>query len=104
MFSMGNVHLQRGQLEQARDCYTRSLGPFRELGNAYQEAAALTNLGAAAVNQGRFDEAKDLIANALYIKKELGDRQGVANALAFSPTLTFTKESMRMRWQSMGRF
>ena len=96
MFSMGNVHLQRGQLEQARDCYTRSLGPFRELGNAYQEAAALTNLGAAAV--------KDLIANALYIKKELGDRQGVANALAFSPTLTFTKESMRMRWQSMGRF
>ena len=45
MLVIGEIHVQRGDLGQARSFFERAIDVFREVRAAYDEAGALTHLG-----------------------------------------------------------
>jgi DNA-binding SARP family transcriptional activator len=54
---LGIVHLRRGRLGMAADCYRRDLEICRRIGWPAAAAVALGNLGKCAYQHGRYDEA-----------------------------------------------
>ncbi len=79
--------LQQGHLIQARanqtarTVYGLSLELFRELGDRWGAASALTGLGAAAQTVGDFAAVEQHWLESLTISRELGDPLGTARAL-----------------------
>ena len=78
---MGDVHLARGQLQEARDLYTRAVEPYRRAGDRAGEAIALSNLGLTSRKLGDAAGALDGYRQALAVWTELGDGEERAKAL-----------------------
>ncbi|MBO9539096.1 tetratricopeptide repeat protein [bacterium] len=74
--NLGNVHLDRGDWEEADRCYHESLGYYRKLKLPDREASLENNLGNLAANRGDFREAEAHHARALALRNQLGDRFG----------------------------
>ncbi len=68
----GVLAIQRGQAAQARALFAQSLTFAREKNDRFLEATALLNLGAASLNEGHFDEAKDESDTAYQAAEALG--------------------------------
>lgn len=74
--NLGNVHLDRGDWDEADLCYRESLGHYRKLEAEDREAALENNLGNLSANRGDFREAEAHHARALSLRSHLGDRFG----------------------------
>ncbi len=79
---LGNVYVDLGQFEQAGSLLEEGLELRRQLygprGSEY--GAGLRDLGEARQFEGRQEEARDLLAEAIEIAREAGDERSVANA------------------------
>jgi tetratricopeptide (TPR) repeat protein len=76
---LGMTAQDRGQLDEADDCYRKALTIEEELGNRHQMAYTYHQLGRTAQDRGQLDEADDWYRKSLTIKEELGDRPGMAS-------------------------
>jgi tetratricopeptide (TPR) repeat protein len=79
--SLGCIHLDKGDWEQAGACFEHSVECFREVFNPPGEAMALGNLGLARSHQGEFDEGRRLGLIAVELSRKSGYRRGVAQNL-----------------------
>jgi tetratricopeptide (TPR) repeat protein len=70
--TLGYAHHGLADHHQAATCYQRALGLFRELGDRYNEATTLTNLGDAQLSAGDASAARRAWAQALRILDEIG--------------------------------
>ena len=78
---LGNLALDLGDHEGARQPFEESLALRRSLGDRRGTAASLTGLGLALAERGDHDAARDLHEQSLTLQRELGDRRGEAIAL-----------------------
>ena len=72
LLHLANVASARGNPEDARDLYERSLDAFVEAGNRVGEAHALIGLGLIATDLGNYPEAEDRFAAALGLRDAAG--------------------------------
>ncbi|WP_431683783.1 tetratricopeptide repeat protein [Kitasatospora sp. KL5] len=92
--NLGLALQEVGRFDDAIDAHNRAADIFTDLGNRhgkgqalnnlgdrYSEGSALTNLGVALMEVGRFDDAIDAHNRALAIYRDLGDRHGEGSAL-----------------------
>ncbi|MGN6483703.1 MAG: tetratricopeptide repeat protein, partial [Thermomicrobiales bacterium] len=82
MNNHGNLLLELGQLDVARDRYTRSRALYEEIGNREGIADELNNLGLVAMLQGEFAEAKAILEECLALRRDLDDRSSLPTALS----------------------
>ena len=78
---LGYAQAARGQLDEARRAYTRSLTISRNLGDPAGEAMALNNIGAICERQGELDAALGYYREALALRENLGAHEDVAETL-----------------------
>jgi tetratricopeptide (TPR) repeat protein len=76
----GNNHFHHDRAA-ATDCYLHSLKIYRDLGNDWGTAKALSRLGFVAHHGGNFQEAVETYSESLELNRKLGDPRGIANAL-----------------------
>jgi tetratricopeptide (TPR) repeat protein len=81
MRAQGVVAVERGQMEEARTLFARSLTFAREKGDRFLEATALLNLGLSSLNEEHFDEAVDSTSEAYRISREIGAESVATKAL-----------------------
>jgi tetratricopeptide (TPR) repeat protein/transcriptional regulator with XRE-family HTH domain len=74
-------YLDAGHPAEAVTVHTHARRAARQIGDRTAEASALTNLGGANCDQGRYLEAADDHQQALAIYRQTGDRIGQARAL-----------------------
>ncbi|MBD3160865.1 MAG: tetratricopeptide repeat protein, partial [Candidatus Eisenbacteria bacterium] len=72
---------ERGNLDEASECFARCLDLARTIPDRPLEARALACLGTIAMTQGRTDEARDRFDRALSIRTEAEDLLGQARSL-----------------------
>lgn len=80
--NLGNVHTDRGALDQAEEQHTKALEIDRQIGNRPGEAQDLGNLGDVYRRRGDLDKAEKHHKKALHIHRETGNRLGTANQLS----------------------
>ena len=78
---LGYAHTVLGALDQARECFNRSLTLSQQLGDPVGEAAALNNLGAILEREGKYEEAQAYYERSLHIRETLGVREDIADTL-----------------------
>ncbi|MGC4108045.1 MAG: tetratricopeptide repeat protein [Thermomicrobiales bacterium] len=82
MNNHGNLLLELGQLDLARDRYTRSRELYEQIGNREGLADELNNLGLVAMLQGEFADAKVILEECLELRRSLGDWSALPTALS----------------------
>lgn len=75
---MAHIHLQRGELEQARTLFEQSLQLKQEAGDMRGSAVSLSNLANICLDQGDADTAEQLLHQSLFLYQHLQDLQGGA--------------------------
>lgn len=75
---MAQIHLQRGELDQARTLFEQSLQLKQEAGDMRGSAASLSNLANICLEQGDADRAEQLLHQSLFLYQHLQDLQGGA--------------------------
>lgn len=75
LFRIAEVEHRRGQLEEATELYRQAQPLFAAAGNARGEMLCIGNLGMAARQQQRFDEARALLHEALQRAQAAGERR-----------------------------
>lgn len=80
--SLGSIHAQLGQHQEALDNYTLGTTLSRELGERHHEGSCLGNMGLAYQQLGEDEKAEECFQEVLEIMKEVGDhvREGFALA------------------------
>ena len=81
LHNLGNLVLEQGDLVQAWQRYTESLGQYRASGITNRVAYALNNMGLVARYQGDLDAARSLLKESLAVSRQLADRPGMAETL-----------------------
>jgi len=71
----------RGYLSEGREHLARALGREAAQGRTAERAKALNEAGALSYSQGDYASARALLDESLSIRRELGDRQGIAWSL-----------------------
>ncbi|MET7952185.1 BTAD domain-containing putative transcriptional regulator [Micromonospora sp. NPDC005324] len=79
--NMGEIHLMRGQTEEAVDCWRQALDINRRGGDAITQVTNLTNLGRAYEKLGEYDRSVEHHSDGLAIARELRSERGAATAL-----------------------
>ncbi len=80
--NLGNVYSLQSDWQKASDCYEKSLGIFRELGDNPGIAKAMGNLANVYSRQGDWVKASDCYQQSLDIFRELKDSYGEGQTLA----------------------
>lgn len=80
--NLGNVYSLQSYWQKASDCYEKSLGIFRELGDNPGIAKAMGNLANVYSRQGDWVKASDCYEQSLDIFRELKDSYGEGQTLA----------------------
>ena len=80
--NLGNVYSLQSDWQKASDCYEKSLGIFRELGDNPGIAKAMGNLANVYSRQGDWVKASDCYEQSLDIFRELKDSYGEGQTLA----------------------
>jgi tetratricopeptide (TPR) repeat protein len=78
--SLGNIHAQRKEFDQAAKAFGQSRELFEQSGYARGETVAVCNLGRLALDMGDVDSAETLLTEALTEAREMED--GELSALA----------------------
>jgi tetratricopeptide (TPR) repeat protein len=80
--NMGNVLLDQGRFDEALEAYWEDVRISRESDppHRFNEAIALSNIGAALGNAGRYAEAIPHLQLSLSIRREINDAPGIASA------------------------
>jgi tetratricopeptide (TPR) repeat protein len=76
--NLGMTLRDRGDYDDARDCFQEALSMRQEIEDADGVSRTLNNLGQLASAQGDAEAAVELHTRALEIRRGLGDRHGVA--------------------------
>lgn len=76
----GAAHFEQGELDDARQAFTRAMEQGREEGDDAVVARAMNNLGAIANIEGKWAEAMALYNLAVSVHQRLGNRLGLAEA------------------------
>ena len=76
----GRIHILRGELDEAVDCYKRVLEVAIEINFNQAEAAALGNLGLIYMDRGELDKAEEMHKKALEIDEKNGRLEGMASS------------------------
>jgi tetratricopeptide (TPR) repeat protein len=71
---LGAIHWVRGELEEARSLFEKSLAIARDTGHPYMEGGGLYNLGAVLHELGRLGEARQLYERGLELLRRIGNR------------------------------
>ncbi|MEN3309232.1 MAG: hypothetical protein V7603_5434 [Micromonosporaceae bacterium] len=80
LINLGNIARREGNPAQARQCLLEALPLARDLGDRYLLAWVLVSLGLVAVRDGDAG-AHPLLHAGLLLRRDLGDREGMAVAL-----------------------
>ncbi len=80
--NLGNVYSLQSDWQKASDCYEKSLGIFRELGDNPGIAKAMGNLANVYSRQGNWVKASNCYEQSLDIFRELKDSYGEGQILA----------------------
>ncbi len=75
------MHLERGELIEARRLYNESLEISKKLGDQSGIAQTLSGLGRLAQDAGKVEEARRLYGESMEISRRLGHKSGVADNL-----------------------
>jgi tetratricopeptide (TPR) repeat protein/transcriptional regulator with XRE-family HTH domain len=78
---LASAHHQRGNHQQALDCYRQALDLARDLDDRRTLARATANLGRLHFELGRYGEASDCYQQSRDLFRALGDRPGEADSL-----------------------
>ncbi len=73
---LGRLSEGRGDIDEARECYTRVLDGSRAIRNPYSEADALNNLGGLEFSYGDPSAAREYYRQALDLQLRSGNRAG----------------------------
>ena len=76
---LGDLAMQRGQLDEAHDCFTRSKTTYKRIGSALGEANTDQVLGNLAIRRDQLDEAHDCYTRAKITYQRIGNALGEAN-------------------------
>jgi signal transduction histidine kinase len=79
--AMGTIYEYFGDTENAVDSYKKSIAASRKVNDPNLESNAYNPLSGIYLNQGRIDEAKELIDLSVELKKAHGDYRGLGFAL-----------------------
>lgn len=85
------AHLQKEEIEEAKNTATEALGLFRQSGDTVMEATALRIVAKAHVAGLAYADALQAANAALKIFKQLGHRKGEASALSMAATVSTAK-------------
>ena len=77
----GNAYYNQGQLDQAKESFTRSLSIREEIGDKEGISASLLNIGNIFRKKGENEQALEHLNRSLRIKEEIGDERGIAICL-----------------------
>jgi diguanylate cyclase (GGDEF)-like protein len=80
LINLGNIARREGNLAGARRCLLEALPLARDLGDRYLLAWVLVSLGLVAVRDGD-PHGEALLRGGLLLRRDLGDREGMATAL-----------------------
>lgn len=78
---IGQIHLTRGRLEEARKAYDHALAAYDRAGDSHGKAIVFVELGVTSRRSGKVEEALDYYRSALPILHEAGDVGEEANTL-----------------------
>jgi DNA-binding CsgD family transcriptional regulator len=78
---LGDLERFEHNYERAQVAYEQSLERMRQLGAARDEATLLHNLAHAHLHQGHLNQAYTLFCESMFLRKEQGDKQGLAECL-----------------------
>ena len=79
--TLGNVHYNLGEYDQALNYYHRSLAIKQEIEDRQGEASSLNNIAMVHYNLGGHEQALDHHRRSLAIRQKIGDRQGESRSL-----------------------
>ena len=79
--NLGDLDLILGDYERAEELAREGLAVFRDVGDRRGIAISLSNIGCAALYQGRAADAVTPLRESLEVSVELGDGDGVAYCL-----------------------
>jgi len=100
--TLGGVLFESGDLEGAERAFRSAAAEWRELGSRVYLSLCLSNLGDSLRGLGRPVEALEALAEALQIRRDLGDHSGVADTLQAVARTHFEHgdpEAARRHWQ-----
>ncbi|MFO7618089.1 MAG: tetratricopeptide repeat protein [Thermoplasmata archaeon] len=75
---VGNIHISRGEKEQALEFSGKSLAMMEKIGNQYGTASALNNIGIVHRNAGDLDLALEYYEKSLEIRNKIREKRGIA--------------------------
>lgn len=78
--AIGNVYAQMKDYHQALNYHFKALSIDSHLDKKADMAADRINIGALYSDMGEYDKALNMLSNALVVKKENGDQNGIAKA------------------------
>jgi tetratricopeptide (TPR) repeat protein len=78
---MGLMTYEEGDYATARSLLEESISLHKELGDKFNLAIRINNLGNVALMQGDYSGARSMHAKALALRQDLGDKWGVAVCL-----------------------
>ncbi|HEU0164522.1 MAG TPA: tetratricopeptide repeat protein, partial [Thermomicrobiales bacterium] len=79
--NLGNLYLELGQLESARDHYIRSRDLYANVGDLYGVGDELNNLGLVELISGHFGESRRILEDALEMRRKYADRLALPTTL-----------------------
>lgn len=90
---LGNVLRARGEYEDARETYWKSLALWERMGDSWGLPMTLTNLGFLEMLQERHQEAREAFERALALQRSVGDRWSHAETLKYLGDLAVRQRS-----------
>ncbi|HMQ70586.1 MAG TPA: tetratricopeptide repeat protein [Ignavibacteria bacterium] len=81
LYWIGSFKWSQGNYELAGKYSGESLAIRKEIGDKYEIAYSLNNLGNIAYHQGEYEQAEKYYEESLAIRKETGDKKGIAVSL-----------------------
>ncbi|HEY9420089.1 MAG TPA: tetratricopeptide repeat protein [Thermoanaerobaculia bacterium] len=90
---LGNVLRVRGEYEEARETYWKSLALWERMGDSWGLPMTLTNLGFLEMLQERYREAREAFERALALQRAVGDRWSHAETLKYLGDLAVRERS-----------
>jgi hypothetical protein len=99
----GVIYMYQGRLEEAADCYSRSLAIHAAEGDLWMKGVALGNLAILALECGRLEEARSQINRALVSTEQAGARRAHAICVATSGRIWLDAGDLMAARRDLGR-
>jgi tetratricopeptide (TPR) repeat protein len=100
--NLGALAFERGDLQQARDCWEDALTEAEHIGALPLQMILLNNIGETAIQMGKIPDARQRIERAMTLAKEMEDQRARVEILR-NLTLVELKEGNAEAARSLGR-